>query len=1734
MGKLFGSSDDKINEPGDSTKPTTTSRLLRRKSQPRRQSTTATTQTTAAPSRRGSSVLDVYPDSPSDVYQQAYFTNSSSMAARQSPSGYYQQPGVGDDGTRGGGGGGGGAAARPLAGVPEQAYRHSPPPLQQQQQQQQQYNSSGHERHSSQPAMSSFQRPMTTNNQPRPQSQFIPNTQQQQQRTASPARHTNGLAGTYGQPGNAPRPMSYMGPSSSSTPPAASERQNTMYSSPAGSRSQLNESPAPSAQTAPLTRMSSRPQRQGSTSSRNTTQTQQPPPPPKAPSTIGGEPLHDLARAVALLKSSKFYAEGFLMKKVEVGPDGKAHPEANESQWAKWFVQLSGTILSTWNAADMEEAARQHRTVPPQYLNLSDAFLHPYPPGPNRPAPTQFQFALNSAGLNRVLFCAPTLQSLNMWINAIRLAVWERSRCNEIYTGTLLGTREPQPHGWSGYDAGLSSASSKGKFEGWLKIRLPGDTEWRRLWTCVQRGTNIGTPLPEQAKKNKRSSLLSFGKKSETLPTIEGLPGNGTFSTVAFYADKPSKKEQPLCIAQHLFYAAAIYPESEKLINRATLFKIEGTFLNPNDGFKTGWGVGGRAEKQGYALLMLEEGDYMGMLEWIVGLSDAFKLYGRSRGFSWDPRDPSSMYFALPIGPHRDRLFLDRELVDTLDITESRPRAVRAVFHNILFDRMRGVRGPTPSATTEARSGPGTESSSLPQLGPVETIAPIKFGSDQRSEDAHDQQQLRSGYESRTDSPSRRALAPIGESSSLSHPDSNQPTSGSLEWERQQQRDQQDRERQWQESQPSSSVGHSRNGLTAEYHSVNDAGRRHSVMPLHETGSPSMQDHSSAQGATSGVYSSDVSQTGSQREIGGSNGRTSPPAIHPIVTTAPNGNSLNFSRPTPQMFASPTASNQALDQTHSTPQDTVPQYEQPQISNESGSRQVTAAPTNLSSPGAPSLSTAVPDSPTSTSLGYLAPSPHQPQGSSPTYDSVKDDSLHASRGGVGPGAIAGAAAAGGAAAYGVHALHGHDRNDDARLTTVDSPTQMSAPSSAVAEQSPYTTEPSVLATNVNKSSSVKEYQPLMDSGTHVSPIAATQSSTRQQVAEIDEDRFGDSSAPASSTMIAPSATLVEPSSATSRSTANPSDDYNIHSDLLAAINYVDRSSSPPIVTPIMGTPSTVEPSPVPVQPSSFHVGPPKRGLFADESPIIEQGDNASTGANATTKSFEPVETLGDEPRYGAPVQQSSIPPPASSSPATATSASYPSSFAPNKRAEDRLAAAKLAEQAQQAALVRPGRPSGAVNQPKKSQAWVDSDEDDEEEQDEEDSDDDPISRSQPSYTTPASSGVVNHQHPAQRPQMGSLAPNDPRRQSYLERGPSPDNRLTSSSSSPLNVNAPLPPSPSRQDINLPNSTSGNLKPVVSPHGLLHAGILDKEERSAKALEHQAREGGGPLVNLPSKPPPPQTGLVGAITSLEREKERTGGVGRALTEQQRERKLAEQRQRQLDELQRQQLAQQQMQMQAYQMQMAQFGGFGMPGMGSMGGMPGMPWMMPPSASGFGTFPAGSQVASPTGVAAGRMSPVPASPQAGSIGLPGSMSMDAAQFQQQQQQMFAAQQAAQAAAQAAYMQAMATFSQQQTLSTSPGGSPPLNPVGSMSSFPSMQSGFYPPTSAPMGMGFGQFGAFNPYHQSSQQQFSAAAGMGGANADADDEARHQQPQQQGGGGFGARVPPLSMPPQQHHADE
>lgn len=85
----------------------------------------------------------------------------------------------------------------------------------------------------------------------------------------------------------------------------------------------------------------------------------------------------------------------------------------------------------------------------------------------------------------------------------------------EIYTGHLLrtfvsGGRAPVVAGnerpnWNEPDVGLV----RGKMEGWVRVRVMGTIEWKRLWMV------LSSPAAESGEKpvteKKRKSLFSFG-----------------------------------------------------------------------------------------------------------------------------------------------------------------------------------------------------------------------------------------------------------------------------------------------------------------------------------------------------------------------------------------------------------------------------------------------------------------------------------------------------------------------------------------------------------------------------------------------------------------------------------------------------------------------------------------------------------------------------------------------------------------------------------------------------------------------------------------------------------------------------------------------------------------------------------------------------------------------------------------------------------------------------------------------------------------------------------------------------------------------------------------------------------------------------------------------------------------------------------------------------------------------
>lgn len=243
--------------------------------------------------------------------------------------------------------------------------------------------------------------------------------------------------------------------------------------------------------------------------------------------------------------------------------------------------------------------------------------------------------------------------------------------------------------------------------------------------------------------------------------------------------------------------------------------------------------------------------------------------------------------------------------------------------------------------------------------------------------------------------------------------------------------------------------------------------------------------------------------------------------------------------------------------------------------------------------------------------------------------------------------------------------------------------------------------------------------------------------------------------------------------------------------------------------------------------------------------------------------------------------------------------------------------------------------------------------------------------------------------------------------------------------------------------------------AFTPQGLLSAGIQDKQDRSAKRQEELARETGASLINVPNKPPPPQTGLLGAITAHERERKREGGVGAALTEREREKRLAEDRQRRYDEQQRQQMEQMQ---QGGSMYGGGGGGYGYnPMMNPM--MMGMnPMMMSPMMTGGGMNPM---------MTGGGMNPMMTGGGMNSMmGYPSMLNP---------QQMFAAQQAAAAA----YQQAMMAFSNQGSQAGGGGGGGENgNGQGTMPGFdPRMSMMGMPPQMMGGGMGMGMGMGMSP---------------------------------------------------------
>jgi CCR4-NOT transcriptional complex subunit CAF120 len=107
----------------------------------------------------------------------------------------------------------------------------------------------------------------------------------------------------------------------------------------------------------------------------------------------------------------------------------------------------------------------------------------------------------------------------------------------------------------------------RGRREGWVRIRIAGQTDWKHLWMVVTSGPTQEADPPQH---KRRISFSGRDNNQTQPPSAEPL--------ISFYlSPKPKDRKQPFLILRDVTQAFAVYPERPELINKSTLIKIEGT-----------------------------------------------------------------------------------------------------------------------------------------------------------------------------------------------------------------------------------------------------------------------------------------------------------------------------------------------------------------------------------------------------------------------------------------------------------------------------------------------------------------------------------------------------------------------------------------------------------------------------------------------------------------------------------------------------------------------------------------------------------------------------------------------------------------------------------------------------------------------------------------------------------------------------------------------------------------------------------------------------------------------------------------------------------------------------------------------------------------------------------------------------------------------------------------------------
>ncbi|KAF2459816.1 hypothetical protein BDY21DRAFT_361719 [Lineolata rhizophorae] len=340
--------------------------------------------------------------------------------------------------------------------------------------------------------------------------------------------------------------------------------------------------------------------------------------------------------------SNKLYQEGYFLKLHDL--DTRGRPSADRT-WTECFAQLVGTVLSLWDASQLDVAGEDGEVVP-SFINLADAsikMIESLPMNGQGGQTLQNVLSISTAANNRYLLHFNSLNSLTQWTAGIRLAMYEHSTLQEAYTGSLIAGK-----GKTLNNINMIMERARVKHEDWARVRFGAGTPWRRCWCVI-------SPPDEKEFQKLQKALKKGSAYNRRSPVLKG--------DLKFYDTKKiTKKTNPIATVSDAYSAYAIYPQSKPLVDQSTLVKIEGVVTIHSQPEST---------TEGFVFVMPEVhpavSGFEMMLRFLFPIFDVFNLYGRPNRLIADPLDPRGLMFAMPT----DRRYGYLELFDVAGLIHS-------------------------------------------------------------------------------------------------------------------------------------------------------------------------------------------------------------------------------------------------------------------------------------------------------------------------------------------------------------------------------------------------------------------------------------------------------------------------------------------------------------------------------------------------------------------------------------------------------------------------------------------------------------------------------------------------------------------------------------------------------------------------------------------------------------------------------------------------------------------------------------------------------------------------------------------------------------------------------------------------------------------------------------------------------------------------------------------------------